>query len=387
MSCIDVSGSRLPNADLFDWQPSESQLQSLIADGGLSQLHCPFATTALTVCSAVALSLLVILLLWAVSLLLLARLRGVALYGSSSPFTVRYCLLISALGVSGITYNIVRLIGLTAGIAGNGSSDNKLLLLSFSARAGASYGMDALLWLVAVSFLCALGYSVDARVIIARKMMSQTTTQQAAPSLAFALQHSRQLVIAVLVFHAAVWLSLFLLPAAAASSSGRWPQLAIGLLLISLGNAGYWTLAVSVSIANAFISQRLKIAPKVSLGHPPSPHTAGLSVAQRAERNLASGRLLCASRGIGIMVAGHVLCNAAFFALTIATGVSDTSPVLPYWLFFTQWYWCCVCYSRMLLLRVPHVQQTTSREAVNADRVAASSDLLSAKPSVTASTR
>ena len=366
MSCTDNAGSQLPNADLFDWQSSESQLRSIIANGQLSELHCPFPTAALIACSAFTLCLQLILLSWAASLLSLAHTRGLRLCGSNAHFTARYCLIVLVLSAAGVTYNVVRLVALTVGVGASVDTDgDRLLLLSFSQRGGGSFGMNVLLWLQAVSLVAAVGYSVDATVGIARKTASRPSAQQqSGPPVAFVVQHFRRLVIGVVVFNGCVWLSLFFLPLAAASSHAQWAQLAIGLLLISLGNLAYWTLAVSVSFATKAMSRTMKVAPMTEQqpGQAAS-HAAGLNESQTDQRNKVSWLLLCASRTISLMLTGHLLGNVAFFSATLAAGASVESPVLPYWLFFTQAYWCCVCFGRMLLLRVPQPQLGTGREA------------------------
>ena len=399
MSCAQLDGSLLVNADLFDVQWSESSLAKAVASG--SPVLCPFPRYGLVVCCCVTLLLHCCLLVWVLRLLSrLWRRYGCA---AASQSAARYAALVVLLAASTAIFNITRLVGLTAGL-GSGEADGtteaerRLLLLSFSPRAGASQGMNALLFVMSASSVAAVGYGVASTVRAARKTaalsqppeqrwrgvrISSSATQEGAPvavarevggqrpaTAPFLVLHFDGFIQCIVAFNACVWLSVFLLPTAARSSAPGWSQLAIGLLLMSLGNLGYWLVAVSAKLATKAISSTVTVLPEpadpavqqlvvAGLAPPSADRTsvtsqprraAGLTAIQTAQRNDVGVLLAQSSHIIKVLLVVNILANIAFIIATVAGGPS--SPVLPFWLYFTQSYWTLLCFARMRVLKV-----------------------------------
>ena len=191
-------------------------------------------------------------------------------------------------------------------------------------------------------------------------------------SLPWTIQHFARTSSCLFVWNALVWSLLFLLPTAYRSSSSTTTQRAIALILISLGNVSYWSLARFVTIATKSISNTLSVASTPA--QPPAftivvvhrvqpsevqsvapaptvvPAVSGLNSAQVKSRNRARDRCSMASAAIRNMMLIHLGASVAFFVLCI---VLSSSHLQSYWIYATLWYWALVCLLRLQVLPLP----------------------------------
>ena len=363
MHCGSTSEAWLINGDLFDESVSESAASQQLSNSDL--LSCTFNRAALISGAATAALFHLIALVQAGIVLsrLVYRFHTSTRERWWSTFAARYALLVIAMAVCGVLFNCIRLISLTRGIPSIGAGSS-LLALSFSPRAGGSAGLSVLLFLTSAAFIGAASYSVNNTVHAA--VVTSTKGQRAdgsTASLPFFIAHFTAVCMGLSSFNIAVWALLFVLPTAAQSSSSDTAQLVIALLLISLGNASYWCLAQSVTMATQRLSDSLRISASPLLPHSsggnkpasvhPSPPAAahGLNQAQVDTRQKQSFLFHLSSVIVRLMMTAHVLVNVALFFCCIFL---PSYHLQAYWLYFAQCYWALVCIVRLHAVVVPH---------------------------------
>ena len=367
MQCGWGEDAHLVNGDLFDVLPSQSDAAQLLSASATALLPCPFNRAALIAGASAALVFHLVTLghILVVLARLLHRYHG-GIKGDRwwSTFAGRYALLILIMTTSTIAFNALRLVSLTHGIPATGDA-SPLLTLSFSPRAGGHVGTTVLLFVSAVAFIGAMGFSVRSTVLAAVATSSKGLRADGSrPTLPWFIAHFTVFSLALFVFNAVVWSLLFVLPTAAASAHSDAAQLTIALLLISLGTVSYWCLASSVTMATKRLSESLGINPlPVALFALSSPHgqggdteralppaasaVHGLSEAQVERRQSQSFMFLVSSVVVRLMVLVHVALSVVFFVLCI---VLPSYHLQAYWLYFAQCYWALVCLVRIHVL-------------------------------------
>ena len=372
MSCVPTSSGRTINADLIDLLSDNSAAAQLLSNGAV--LPCAFPTAALLALACLALTLHTTLLL--ASSVQLGRL--VLRYRSShverwwSTWAGRYFVLMLLESGCAVLFCSLRLAGLSGHLTADSSST--LLAVSFSPRAGATYGMSVLLYMMAVTVNAATQHSVNNTVQAAlhtARLVSPTLAARAP----WHIRHFSSISLGLVAWHAAVWSTLFLLPTAARSSSPAKAQQAIALILVSLGNVSYWYLARAVTIATRGLSHMLTVddpnaaKPLREESHcgplnrvqpsPASPKSptvvhvgasSGLSSAQVDSRNRAGGEFSLASTVIRYMLFAHFTVSAAFFACILAL---PSQYLQAYWLYFQLSYWALFVLLRVYTIKLP----------------------------------
>ena len=360
MQCGAGDDAFLINADLFDAWPSESAAAVQLADGAL--LPCAFNCAALLTGAVTALlfHLVVLAQVIAVLIRLVHRFHTASSKdGWWATFSGRYSLLVVAMTTSVIAFNAVRITSL-AQRPSSGGGTSPLLSLSFAPRAGGSIGASVPLFTGAVAFIGAVAFSVRNTVHAAIATSPLVSRQHALPLF---IRHFTAVCLILFALNAAVWALLFVLPSAAESSMADAAQLAIALLLISLGNVSYWCLARSVTMATQRLSESLRIspAPPSSPGHgseaqpplhQPLPSTShGLNQGQVERRQKQSLLFHASSVIVRVMMSMHQLVCLAFFLCCL---LLPSYRLQAYWLYFAQCYWALVCSFRLQILVVPH---------------------------------
>ena len=372
MSCVSISSGHSLNADLIDLLSDDSAAAQLLSSG--AELPCPFPTAALLALACLALALHTTLLLASSAQLgrLVLRYRSSHAERWWSTWAGRYLVLMLLESGCAVLFCSLRLAGLSGRLTADRSSS--LLSVSFAPRAGATYGMSALLYAMAVTVIAATRHSVNNTVQAALHTAQLVTPALAARAPAH-IRHFARISLGLVVGHAAVWAALFLLPTAARSSSPAAAQRAIALVLVSLGNFSYWYLARAVTLATRGLGDMLTVDDASAAKPPreesrcgpvnrvqPSPASpksptvvhvgasSGLSSAQVDSRNRAGGEFSLASTVIRYMLFAHFTASAAFFAAILAL---PSQQLQAYWLYFQLSYWALFVLLRVYTVKLP----------------------------------
>ena len=134
-------------------------------------------------------------------------------------------------------------------------------------------------------------------------------------------------------------------------------QRAVALVLVSLGNVSYWSLARAIASITRSLSHALTLGDSQAGSNRVLPSTAapagarsGLSSAQVDSRNRDGVKLSTLSAVVRGSLRVHIAVSAVFFACILAL---PGSYLQAYWLYFQLSFWAAFCLLRMTVLKLP----------------------------------